>query len=217
MYRFSQLLNLSLAILCIVLTRPLSAADQPSDQLIQAVRSSDYAMAEQLAQSGVDVNKRRGRFTPLAVAAAKGDLPMLELLLDHDADPNLPSLNGANALSIAVRSCRASLDLIHRLIQAGADLENRSGVGITPLLFAVQEEQTELALMLIREGADTNTLNPFGEGILNYAIYTENTELIRTALDLGVETTQMHKLFTTVDYDPPGIGNAQAHHKVLCH
>ncbi len=115
-----------------------------------------------------------------------------------------------------MRSCRATAKLIRRLIDAGADLENRSGDGITPLQLAVQEELTVLALQLIDAGADINTLNPFGEGILNYAIYTRNNRLIRRALELGVNTDQLAHLFTTVDYDPPGMGDAKAHHSVLC-
>lgn len=184
--------------------------------LVDAVRSGERAIVEQLIEADADVNRQHERFTPLALATIRGDLPMVELLLSHQADPNAPSLGGANALSLAVRSCHASKELINRLIVAGADLENRSGVGITPLMLAIQEEQTDLALLLIEAGADINTLNPFGEGALNYAIYTRNTVLIQRMIELRVDTQQLAKLFTTVDYDPPGFGKAQAHHKVLC-
>ncbi|NND89439.1 MAG: ankyrin repeat domain-containing protein [Granulosicoccus sp.] len=184
--------------------------------LVDAVRSGSLANVRELLSAGTAVDQRVDRFTPLGLAATRGDLSMVDLLLDEGADPNAVSLNGANSLSMAVRSCRATAELIRRLIDAGADLENRSGVGITPLQFAVQEERTELALQLIDAGADINTLNPYGEGVLNYAIYTRNNRLIRRVLELGVNTDQLVKLFTTVDYDPPGMGDAQAHHSVLC-
>lgn len=209
-------MRLPTVLLFSILSVHISAAVNSSTGLIEAIRSGDSVGLEKLLEAKVDVNDRQGRFTPLALASIKGDLLMVNLLLDNEADPNAPSLNGANALSIAVRSCRAPMELIYRLIDAGADIENRSGVGITPLMFAVQEEQTELALNLIDAGADVNTLNPFGEGVLNYAIYTQNTTLIQKALDAGVKTEQLAKLYTTIDYDPPGIGDAQSHHNVLC-
>lgn len=197
-----------------LLTTPMSFASVST--LADAVRAGDIGIVSEMLVNDEDANAQGGQFTPLAIAAVRGDLPMVDLLLNHDADPNGASLNGANALSIAVRSCRATDDLIKRLVSAGSDLENRSGVGITPLMLAVQEEMTDVAILLMDAGADVQTLNPFGEGILNYAIYTKNNTLIKEALERGVDSDQMTKLFTTVDYDPPGIGSAVSHHSVLC-
>ncbi len=184
--------------------------------LADAVRKADVDLIESLIAKGADVNKRDGRLTPLAIAAVRGDLGSVKQLLAAGADPNATSLNGANALSMATRSCNATQALLRELINAGADLENRSGVGITPLMFAVQEELTETALMLIDAGADVQTLNPFGEGILSYAIYTENTQLINKAIDLKVDVSQLRYLYTTVDYDPPGMKDSVSHHTLLC-
>lgn len=184
--------------------------------LVEAIRANDPAAVRTALDAGADVERLSQRFTPLAIAAIRGHADIVDLLLAAGANPDAPSPGRANALSAAVRSCHAGLGIIRTLIDAGADIENRSGEGITPLMLAVQEKRTDVALLLLEAGADVNTLGPFGDGVLNYAIYVKDTVLINAALDRGVDTTQLRKLFTTVDYDPPGIADARSHHEVLC-
>lgn len=61
-----------------------------------------------------------------------------------------------------------------------------------------------------------NTLNPFGEGLLNYAIHVKDPILIQALMERGINTHQLRKLFTTVDYDPPGFLDQPSHHEVVC-
>ena len=87
------------------------------------------------AGHAVDASARP--FTPLAMAVIRGDARIVNVLLKARADPDAPSFGHVNALSMAVRSCHAGLDVITALIEAGADIENRSGDGITPLMLAL--------------------------------------------------------------------------------
>jgi ankyrin repeat protein len=206
-----------ITLLLVALTTLAPASQTLADTILtSAIRADDMATVKTLLDQGARTDTRSNRFTPLALAAIRGNADMVALLLKAGADPDLASLSGANALSTAVRSCRAGLDIVRMLVAAGADLENRSGDGITPVMLAVQEQRTDIALYLLDAGADVNTLNPFGEGLLNYAIYVKNPVLIQSVLDRGIETTQLRKLFTTIDYDPPGIGDTPSHHQVLC-
>ena len=184
--------------------------------LPDAIRAEDTGAVRAALAAGADVESRDGAFTPLALAAIRGNAELVRLLLGAGADPNAPTLGGMNALSMAVRSCHAGLDVVDALLAAGAGTENRSGVGITPLMLAIQEKRTAVALRLLEAGADADTLGPFGDGALNYAIYVEDPVVIGALLDRGVDTAQLRKLFTTIDYDPPGIDGAKSHHEVLC-
>lgn len=154
--------------------------------------------------------------TAVTIAAARGDRAMVEALLQAGANPNARWNNLPSALSGALRACKTDRTFLEYLVKAGADLEQSSGVGVTPLLFAVQENQTELAIVLLDLGADPFVTTPFGDGILNYAIYQQNNRLVREALARGVGPGQLNVLFTTVDYDPPGYRGAVPHHDVLC-
>lgn len=208
-------IKISFSALCISL---LVAGQSGADTALElAIRADDAAAVRALLEQGVDTDTQSNRFTPLAVAAMRGNADIVRLLLRSGADPNSPSLSGANALSTAIRSCKADIEIVELLVGAGADIENRSGDGLSPAMLAIQEQRTGIALLLLESGADVNSLNPFGEGLLNYAIYMKNAILIRAVLDRGVETSQLRKLFTTVDYDPPGMLENPSHLDVVCH
>ena len=186
--------------------------------LDQAVRSGDLAAARAAIADGADINRPIPPFLmpPLSLAAIRDDLDMVQLLLAAGADPNRPGNRGMNALSAAVRSCHASAATITALIDAGADLEDLSGADLTPLMAAIQEERTDIALLLIARGADINARNQYRDGVLNYAIYTENARIIQAAMAEGVDTDQLNVLFTTGVYYYPGFGQVRAHGGANC-
>lgn len=196
----------------------LTAGQSGADTALElAIRADDAAAVQVLLEQNADTDTQSNRFTPLAVAAIRGNAEIVLLLLQAGADPNAASLSGANALSTAIRSCKADIGIVRLLVGAGADIENRSGVGLSPAMLAIQEQRTDIALLLLESGADVNSLNQFGEGLLNYAIYMKNPTLIQAVLDHGVETSQLRKLFSTVDYDPPGMLDNPSHLNVVCH
>jgi hypothetical protein len=58
------------------------------DQLVRAAEQNSYDAVAVLIDLGFDVNAR-SRTAPLHAAAMRGDLPVIRLLLDHGADPNI--------------------------------------------------------------------------------------------------------------------------------
>jgi hypothetical protein len=64
------------------------AIERRADQLVRAVEEDQRAGVALLLDLGFDVNARR-RSTPLHEAAMRGDMTMIELLLEHGADPAL--------------------------------------------------------------------------------------------------------------------------------
>jgi hypothetical protein len=56
-------------------------------ELLEAVKSGDYATAEKLIKMGSDVNQQDQQgWTPLNFAAGKGNLSIVKLLVEHGAD-----------------------------------------------------------------------------------------------------------------------------------
>jgi ketosteroid isomerase-like protein len=64
------------------------AIDRCPDQLVRAAEQNSYQAVELLIELGFDVNAR-SRTAPLHEAAMRGNLPVIRLLLDHGADPNI--------------------------------------------------------------------------------------------------------------------------------
>jgi ketosteroid isomerase-like protein len=58
------------------------------DQLVRAAEQDSYDAVALLIELGFDVNAR-SRTAPLHEAAMRGSLPVIKLLLDHGADPNI--------------------------------------------------------------------------------------------------------------------------------
>ena len=64
------------------------AIERYPDQLVRAAEQSSYEAVALLIELGFDVNAR-SRTAPLHEAAMRGNLPVIKLLLDHGADPNI--------------------------------------------------------------------------------------------------------------------------------
>jgi len=64
------------------------AIERYPDQLVRAAEQNSYEGVAVLIELGFDVNAR-SRTAPLHEAAMRGNLPVIRLLLDHGADPNI--------------------------------------------------------------------------------------------------------------------------------
>jgi ankyrin repeat protein/ketosteroid isomerase-like protein len=64
------------------------AIERCPDQLVRAAEQDSYGAVALLIELGFDVNAR-SRTAPLHEAAMRGNLPVIRLLVDHGADPNI--------------------------------------------------------------------------------------------------------------------------------
>ena len=64
------------------------AIERCPDQLVRAAEQDSYDAVALLIELGFDVNAR-SRTAPLHEAAMRGNVPVIKLLLDHGADPNI--------------------------------------------------------------------------------------------------------------------------------
>jgi ankyrin repeat protein len=98
--------------------------------LLQSVEAHRTDYVERLLLLGANISIQSPDFsgeTPLHQAVENGDAPMVEVLLTHGANPNLPSKRGTLPLSYVFDSSTSIenwLKILHLLVDHGADINN---------------------------------------------------------------------------------------------
>lgn len=90
-------------------------------------------------------------WTPIHVAATKGDLRMLQVISQYNFHLGpVNSQNGSTPLQVACREKRS--DVVRFLLAAGVDPDPIRLDGVSPLHLAVIENSFEIAKMLLDKG-----------------------------------------------------------------
>ncbi|KAJ4268430.1 hypothetical protein NW762_002493 [Fusarium torreyae] len=116
-----------------------------------------------LIDKGVDV-KTGDKFgqMPLLIAAQRGDVAMVQPLLEEGADIRMiGDKEGCTALTRAVHA--GDKAMVQLLLENGADIEAKTDEGdLTPLALAVREGNECMVQPLIKRGADIKTQDECG-------------------------------------------------------
>lgn len=122
-----------------------------------AAQHGSIAIVRQLLQAGatVDVASLDGT-TALMLAAENGFPDVVNVLLERGADPSATTSLGWTAIHLAVLSSKTQSQsaCIQALLEAGADIDEETNGGKTPLILASALGLIEVVEMLIACGAD---------------------------------------------------------------
>ena len=138
--------------------------------LVAALAGRHFQTARHLLHNGAHVNVRgRYGYTPLRLAAWYGDLEMVQLLLDYEADPNIGDEDnwtpihslpqGSQFFGILDHGPQMLGDIARLLLEHGADINARTNRGMPPLHIAAEWKTVEVVRVLLEHGA-----NAGGEG-----------------------------------------------------
>ena len=145
-------------------------AAELDEQIVKAAMEHDTAKAIALLAGGADVNAR-GKYsgwTPLMLAARKGDIELLNFLLANGADVNAKSdVQNRTPLMEAVRNRK--IQAVQALLAANPDLDAVDWEGYTVLMFAAVSGQRDVVDVLLAHGADVNLKNKVGSSALMMA------------------------------------------------
>ena len=122
----------------------------------------------------------------VAEAADNGFHDIVNLLLEHGADPNRPDGSRGNALNRALMA--GDTNLARTLIRHGADLESRSQPDDTPtvVLSAYTERDDPSIVQLLNErGVDFSAVNRDGHTALTWARLRGHPRLIDALIEVG--------------------------------
>ncbi len=133
--------------------------------LSDSVERGDLARARELLAAGADANARSQASDSgmrLLHVAVWGRAPlMLSLLIEHGADVDGRTSRGETPLLAAMQwwSERGDLEIVRRLLAAGADPNARRGkTDPTPLHLAVGNDAAEVVDLLLAAGADPSAV-----------------------------------------------------------
>jgi ankyrin repeat protein len=142
------------------------------------------SVREQLAQGISPDARNRYGMTPLALAAEAGNLRIVQLLLEHKANPNLALPGGETPLMTAARTGR--LEVVQALLAAGADPNAKEDAkGQSALLWAAAEGHADVVQALIEAGADFRIRLESGFTPLLIAARDGKAEVVEVLLQAG--------------------------------
>jgi len=104
----------------------------------------------------------------------------MKLLVQHGADPNLPTLAGTTPLMAAAgvnwtvgqtytESVQARIDAVSLCLELGADVNATNSMGLTALLGAVNRGSNDIVELLVKRGARLDITDKEGRTPLRWA------------------------------------------------
>ncbi|MEO8143581.1 MAG: ankyrin repeat domain-containing protein [Betaproteobacteria bacterium] len=122
--------------------------------------------------------------TGLMIAAWRGDIPMMSLLVARGADVNKANAIGERALLHA--AWRGHSNAVRWLLARGAKI-NSDPMQWSALHYAVFAGQAQVAQLLLDNGADINARSTNGSSVLMMAVYEGHEPLVRQLLARGAD------------------------------
>ena len=132
---------------------------------------------------GVDCQDDDG-WTPLFVAASRGNLACVEALIALGADLELP-MRRPSLTPLHVASHKGHAACVRALLRAGADVDSEDTESSTPLMDAAESGSVETCLALISAGADVNHVNDFDVPPFSIALGNGHRRLLPVLLEAG--------------------------------
>ena len=155
------------------------------DQLGLAAEKDDVVKVKRLLKRGVspDSTCSASGVTPLGVAAERGHLEIVRLLLDAKATVDVLTHDGLTALHISSQFGKDAV--IDMLCERGADPNRLCGYhGLTPLMYATQRNLVSTTRLLIRHTADVNVVGGRDKGTaLHLACSFGHVEVLHVLLE----------------------------------
>ncbi|KAL1211633.1 Hsp70-Hsp90 organizing protein 3 [Cardamine amara subsp. amara] len=160
---------------------PNIASELGATALHHAAGTGEIELLKELLSRGVSVDSQSESGTPLIWAAGHDQKEAVEVLLEHNANPNAETEDDITPLLSAVAA--GSVACLELLVKAGAKANVFAG-GASPLHIAADIGNLELINCLLKAGADPNQKDEEGNRPLEVAAARENRKVVEILFPL---------------------------------
>jgi ankyrin repeat protein len=166
------------------------AAEEAMEAIFRAVHEGVVAEVERLLDEDDRLVEARETLTPLFIAALRGHVDVVRLLLERGADSEASDDQGLTPLHYGVLSSRDE-EVVDVLLDWGADANKTGSMGATPLILALGQGKTGAAKRLLRsvgrQGLNAQADN--GATAFSGACNLGHTDIARLLLLEGADHT----------------------------
>ncbi|KAF7970447.1 hypothetical protein HWV62_23935 [Athelia sp. TMB] len=154
-----------------------------------AAINAQTAACRYLLEQGAEVDALGGDLvaTPMQWAARNGYLYVIQLLIAHNADPNIPDSQGYNTLHLVTHS--SSVMPLLYLLHQPVTVDSRDSQGHTSLMWAAYQGDALSVDLLLKHGANPNTSDDTGLTPLHWAVVRGNRVCIRRLVEKGADVS----------------------------
>jgi uncharacterized protein len=163
---------------------PTLTPEELQAAIFVAAREDDIEAMKRLIAAGADINEG-GEFsvTVLAIAAQRGNVEMVRLLLDEGAAYDVQIFHAA------VLNSGGDTQIVQAFIEHGVDIDEPEpyAPAHTALMLAAEHGYLEIGRLLIENGADINKLAQFNDPALNIAAAHGQFEFVKMLVENGAQ------------------------------
>ena len=160
-----------------------------NEALIKAVREVNIKETERLLDEGAEIDYQIVQYTactPLIYAIIPGNLDMVRVLLDRNANVDLQDFKDYTALTVAVKYDKVAI--VRMLLDKGADVDLMTHRGATALLIATRNGYDTITEMLLYKNPNINHQDCSRRTALMNAVEHDNVAFVRMLLYMGANT-----------------------------
>jgi ankyrin repeat protein len=146
--------------------------------MYSASMAGDIDKVSDYLKMDIDINEHfESGWTALLAASAQGFMPIVKLLLEHGANPDISNFNKITPLLYAVRY--NNYEICSLLLEYGSDVNLQDIYGNSPLIGAAKNGKMEIVELLLSYGANVDIQDHEKLKALDYAQKFKNGQVAK--------------------------------------